>query len=68
MTINPKTVQAFIAYLSIVAGVLTTTLQGVHLPPIASAILGIFGVLLHPQTSITVPTTTVKVTSAEPPA
>jgi hypothetical protein len=53
VTINLKSLQSLIAYASIVMGVLTTTLQGIHLPPIASAILGIFGVLLHPQTSIT---------------
>lgn len=53
MTINTKTLQEIIAYAAIVMGVLTTTLQGVHLPPVASAILGVFGVLLHPSTSIT---------------
>lgn len=58
MTINPKVIQATIAYLAVVAGILTSTLNGVTLPPTASAILGIFGILLHPQTSITTPTPT----------
>lgn len=52
MTIDGKTVQQVIAYASIVMGVLTQALSGIHLDPIASAILGVFGVLLHPQTSV----------------
>ena len=50
-----KLAQTIIAYASVVFAVLTSTLNGIHLPPVASAILGIFGILLHPQTSITVP-------------
>lgn len=50
---NPKLVQQVIAYASIVMAVLTQALNGIHMSPVASAILGIFGVLLHPQTSIT---------------
>lgn len=53
MTVDLKSLQTIIAYASIVMGVLTTTLSGIHLPPVASAILGVFGVLLHPSTSIT---------------
>lgn len=56
MTINPKIIQGFIAYLSLVFGVLTTQLQAIHLPPTASLLLGAFGILLHPNTSITAPT------------
>lgn len=56
MTFDSKTIQAIIAYASLIMGVLTTTLQGVHLPVWGSAILGIFGILLHPDTSVTVPT------------
>ena len=52
MTVDGKTIQAIIAYASIVMGVLTSQLSGIHLPPLASAILGIFGVLLHPDTSV----------------
>ena len=55
MTIDLKSLQSVIAYASIVMGILTTQLAAVHLPPLASAILGIFGILLHPQTSITAP-------------
>ncbi len=51
--ITSKTVQSIIAYVSIVFGVLTTQLHAIHLPVVASIILGVFGVLLHPQTSIT---------------
>lgn len=58
MTINLKSLQSIIAYASIVMGVLTQALSGIHLPPVASAILGVFGVLLHPQTSITAPDST----------
>ena len=57
MTIDSKTIQGLIAYLAIVFGVLTTQPNTIHLSPLASAILGVFGVLLHPDTSITVPTT-----------
>ena len=53
MTVSPKTIQAIIAYAAVVFGVLTSTLSGIHLPVVASAILGVFGVLLHPDTSIT---------------
>jgi hypothetical protein len=51
--ITSRNLQSFIAYASIVFGILTTQLQAIHLPALASAILGVFGVLLHPQTSIT---------------
>lgn len=54
-TLNQKTIQTIIAYASIVFGVLTQALSGIHLPPTASIILGVFGVLLHPTTSITSP-------------
>ena len=59
MTINGKYVspsallQHVLAYAAVVMGVLTTQLQGVHLPAWGSAILGIFGILLHPWTSVT---------------
>jgi hypothetical protein len=42
---------------AVIFGVLTQALSGIHLPPTASLILGAFGVLLHPQTSITQTTT-----------
>lgn len=48
MTVN---FQKVIAYGSIVMAVLTQALAGIHLPMVASAILGAFGVLLHPDTS-----------------
>jgi hypothetical protein len=53
MTVDSKTIQYVISYASIVMGVLTTQLQGIHLPTWGSVILGIFGVLLHPDTSVT---------------
>lgn len=52
MYVNPKLVQSVIAYASIVFGVLTQALSGIHLPAVASAILGVFGMLLHPDTSV----------------
>ena len=53
MTIDLKNLQSVIAYAAIVMGILTTgPINGITLPHIASAILGVFGVLLHPQTSI----------------
>ena len=55
MTIDTKTIQTLIAYASVVFGVLTQTLSGIQLSPTASIILGLFGVLLHPKTSITSP-------------
>lgn len=48
-------VQRVVSYASIVMGVLTTQLSGIKLPVWGSIILGIFGVLLHPDTSITAP-------------
>lgn len=60
MTVDLKSMQTIIAYASIVMGVLTQALAGIHLPAVASAILGVFGVLLHPDTSVTTsPTATV---------
>jgi hypothetical protein len=59
MTINGKYVspsalfQHAMAYAAIVVGVLTTQLQGIKLPLAGSIILGIFGTLLHPWTSVT---------------
>ena len=50
-------VQRVISYASIVMGVLTTQLSGVKLPTWGSIILGVFGILLHPDTSITIPNT-----------
>ena len=47
--------QTLMAYASIVMAILTQALSGIHLPVAASAVLGAFGVLLHPQTSITSP-------------
>lgn len=47
-----KAFQNVIAYAAVVMGVLTTQLQGVHLPPVASVILGVFGILLHSDTSV----------------
>ena len=58
MTINGKYVspsalfQHIMAYAAIVVGVLTTQLQGIQLPSWGSAILGAFGILLHPWTSV----------------
>lgn len=67
MTVSPKLIQSIISYVSIIMGILTTQLQGIHLPVVASIILGVFGVLLHPQTSITAtPAATTPVTA--PPA
>lgn len=60
MTFDSKTIQAIISYASIIMGVLTTQLQGVHLPVWGSAILGIFGILLHPDTSVTASAGTAK--------
>ena len=52
--INPALLfQHVMAYAAVVFGVLTTQLQGIKLPMAASVILGVFGVLLHPWTSIT---------------
>ena len=59
MTINGKYVnlsallQHVMAYAAVVMGVLTTQLQGVKLPVWGSVILGVFGILLHPWTSVT---------------
>jgi hypothetical protein len=53
MTVDEKSLQTIIAYAAVVMGVLTTQLQGIHLPTWGSVILGVFGILLHPQTSIT---------------
>jgi hypothetical protein len=66
MNIKIPSVQSIIAYLSIVMGVLTTQLSAIHLPTAASVILGVFGVLLHPQTSIVVPSPSE--TPKDPPA
>jgi hypothetical protein len=52
MYVNPKLVKQVISYASIIMAVLTQALSGIHLSPTASAILGVFGVLLHPDTSI----------------
>lgn len=54
MTISARQIQQVIAYASIVMGILTQAVAGIHLSPIASAILGTFGVLLHPDTSVNV--------------
>jgi len=68
VTIDLKGLQTLIAYASVIMGVLTTTLSGIHLPPVASAILGVFGVLLHPDTSIvTHPSAATTVKTAPPP-
>lgn len=50
---------------AVVFGVLTQALSGIHLDPTASAILGVFGVLLHPWTSIVATPSTP--TPAQPP-
>jgi hypothetical protein len=60
MLINGKTLQTLMAYGAIVMSVLTQALAGVHLPAIASGVLGVFGILLHPNTSITAPASEVK--------
>jgi hypothetical protein len=53
-TTQLKTVtQHVMADAAVVFGVLTQTLSGIHLSPTASAILGVFGILLHPWTSVT---------------
>jgi uncharacterized membrane protein len=51
--LSKKLIQTVIAYGAIVMAVLTQALAGVHLDPVASAVLGVFGILLHPGTSIT---------------
>lgn len=66
MTVDGKTIQAIIAYASLVFGVLTQALQGIHLPVAASVILGVFGILLHPNTSITSPPATGSTTFPAP--
>ena len=54
VNVKPNVVlQHVMAYAAIVFGVLTTQLQGIHLPTWGSAILGVFGILLHPWTSVT---------------
>jgi hypothetical protein len=55
MTISKATLQELMSYAAIVFGVLTQALAGIHLPAVASGILGVFGILLHPATSITSP-------------
>jgi hypothetical protein len=45
--------QHVMADAAVVFGVLTQALSGIHLTPTASAILGVFGILLHPWTSVT---------------
>jgi hypothetical protein len=55
MYVKPSTVQHILADAAVLAGVLTTQLQAIHLPPLASGILGVFGILLHPWTSIVAP-------------
>ena len=45
--------QHIMADAAVVFGVLTQALSGIHLSPTASAILGVFGILLHPWTSVT---------------
>jgi hypothetical protein len=75
LTLTPQQkelLQRLTAYASIVMGVLTQALAGIHLPVAASAILGVFGILLHPDTSITLPslpgTVTTTTTAPLPPA
>ena len=59
MTINGKyvspsaMVQHVMAYAAIVVSVLTTQLSGIKLPVWGSVVLGVFGILLHPWTSVT---------------
>jgi hypothetical protein len=64
MVVDLKSMQQIIAYASIVMGVLTQALAGIHLPVVASAILGVFGILLHPDTSVNTAGTTVTTTTA----
>ena len=66
--VNSKLVQTIVSYAAIIMGVLTTQLNGIKLPTAASIILGIFGVLLHPQTSITVPNEPISTPTATPAA
>ena len=72
MTINGKYIspsaifQHVMAYAAVVVGVLTTQLSGIKLPVWGSAILGIFGILLHPWTSVTSATAPAQLSS--PPA
>jgi hypothetical protein len=60
--------QRIIAYAAVIMGVLTQALAGIHLPWVASLILGVFGTLLHPDTSITIPTTPTTAAVAAAPA
>ena len=56
ISLSPKAVQSVIAYVAIVMGILTTgPVSGITLPHLASALLGGFGILLHPHTSVTSP-------------
>jgi hypothetical protein len=58
LTIKPSLLfQHILADASVLFAILTQVLSGIHLDPTASAIMGVFGVLLHPQTSITATTT-----------
>jgi hypothetical protein len=48
-----KVFQRLVAYVSLVMGVLTTVLADIKLPGAGSGALAIFGILLHPDTSVT---------------
>jgi hypothetical protein len=50
--------QRIVAYAGIVMGVLTTVVASVHLPTAGSSALALFGILLHPDTSITASSST----------
>lgn len=52
MTISKAVMQELMAYAAIVMSVLTQTVPSITTPAVASAILGVFGILLHPQTSV----------------
>ena len=58
LSIKPSLLfQHILSLAAILFGVLTQAMSTIHLPPTASLILGAFGILLHPQTSITQTTT-----------
>jgi hypothetical protein len=54
-------VQRFVAYASIAMALITSVVSTIHLPTVSSGALALFGILLHPDTSVTG-------TSAKPPS
>lgn len=52
MIVNTKLLQELMAYAAIVFAVLTQAFPSIGLPPVASGVLGAFGIVLHPLTSV----------------